>query len=119
MISFELARELKKAGFHPSTSPYAVYCLNEDLRIRREQALHMWYGSKTKEGVPLELEQEAVFAPSLSELVIACGKPLQLSCDEAGHWQARKTVFHELVADGETAEEALARLWLLLENETS
>ena len=58
-------------------------------------------------------------APSLSELVIACGKPLQLSCDEAGHWQARKTVFDELVADGETAEEALGRLWLLLENETS
>jgi integrase/recombinase XerD len=26
--------------------------------------------------VPFELEQEAVFAPSLSELVIACGKPL-------------------------------------------
>src|SRR6516165_12165896 len=92
MIAFELARELKNAGFHPSTSPYAVYCLNEDLRIRREQALHMWYGSKIKEGVPLELEKEAVFAPSLSELVIACGKPLQLSCDEAGHWQARKTV---------------------------
>ena len=119
MISFELARELKNAGFHPSTSPYAVYCLNEDLRIRREQALHMWYGSKIKEGVPLELEKEAVFAPSLSELVIACGKPLQLSCDEAGHWQARKTIFDELVADGETAEEALGRLWLLLENETS
>ena len=79
----------------------------------------MWYGSKIKEGLPLELEKEAVFAPSLSELVIACGKPLQLSCDEAGHWQARKTVFDELVADGETAEEALGRLWLLLENETS
>jgi hypothetical protein len=60
-----------------------------------------------------------VFAPSLSELVIACGKPLQLSCDEAGHWQARKAVFDELVAEGETAEEALGRLWLLLENETS
>jgi hypothetical protein len=72
------------------------------------------YGSKSKDGVPqvpLELEQEAVFAPSLAELVIACGKPLQLSCDEAGHWQASKTVFDELVADGETAEEALGRLW--------
>ena len=79
----------------------------------------MWYGSKTKEGVPLELEQEAVFAPSLSELLVACGKPLQLSCDEAGLWQARKTVFDELVADCETAEEALGRLWLLLENQTS
>jgi hypothetical protein len=119
MISFELARELKAARFQPSTSPYAVYCLNEDLRIRREQALQMWYGSKTKEGIPLELEREAVFAPSLSELVVACGKPLQLSCDETGRWQACATTIHERVADGETAEEALGRLWLLLEKTTS
>jgi hypothetical protein len=118
MISFKLARELKTAGFQPSASPCAVYCLNEDLRIRREHALHMWYGSKTREGVPLELEQDLVFAPSLSELVIACGKPLQLICDEAGHWQARKTASGGPVADGETAEEALGRLWLLLEETT-
>ena len=76
MISFELAQELKTAGFPPGTSPNAVYCLNDQLRIRRKHALHMWYGSKAKEGVPVDLEQEAVFAPSLSELVIACGRPL-------------------------------------------
>jgi hypothetical protein len=29
-------------------------------------------------GVPVDLEQEAVFAPSLSEVVIACGRPLLL-----------------------------------------
>src|ERR1700750_718204 len=103
MISFQLAREMKAAGFHQSSSPSAIYCLNEDLRIRREHALQMWYGSKTKEGLALELEQEAVFAPSLSDLVIACGKPLQLTGDEAGHWQARKTVNDGPVGDGETA----------------
>jgi hypothetical protein len=118
MISFKLARELKLAGFHPSASPSAVYCLNEDLRIRRENALQMWYGSKTKEGLPLELEQDTVFAPSLSDLVIACGKPLQLTCDEDSHWQARKTASDGLVTEGETAEEALGRLWLLLEDTT-
>src|ERR1700748_1965996 len=118
MISFKLARELKLAGFHPSASPSAVYCLNEDLRIRRENALQMWYGSKTKEGLPLELEQDTVFAPSLSDLVIACGKPLQLTCDEAGHWQARKTVTEGPVGDGERAGEALGHLWLLLMDST-
>jgi hypothetical protein len=118
MISFKLSRELKAAGFHQSSSPSAVYCLNEDLRIRREHALEMWYGSRAKEGLALELEQDAVFAPSLSDLVIACGKPLQLTCDEASHWQARRTAKDGLVGDGETAEEALAHLWLLLMDST-
>jgi hypothetical protein len=114
MISFELAQELKAAGFPPGTSPNAVYCLNDQLRIRRKHALHMWYGSKAKEGVPLELEEEAVYAPTLAELVIACGKPLQLACDDSGNWQARKPSRAEFVASGDTAEAALGRLWLLL-----
>jgi hypothetical protein len=88
MLSFELAQELKAAGFPQSTSPHAVYSLNDHLRIRREHAVQMWYGNKTKIGTPLELEEEAVFTPNLTELVVACGKPLDLACDKAGHWKA-------------------------------
>jgi hypothetical protein len=84
MISFELAQELKSAGFTQSTLPYAIYALNEHLRIRREHALQMWYGSKAKEGVALQLNEEAVYVPTLSDLVTACGKPLQLICDGGG-----------------------------------
>jgi hypothetical protein len=116
MLSFELARELKAAGFPQSTSPHAVYSLNDQLRIRREHALQMWYGSKTKAGVPLELEEEAVYSPNLTALVIACGKPLELACDEAGNWKASKPTSTELIEGGETAEEALGRLWLLLQD---
>jgi hypothetical protein len=112
MIPFLLSRELKSAGFTQSASPDAVYALSEHLRIRRENALQMWYGSKAKEGVPLRLEEDAVFVPTLSDLVIACGKPLQLACDEGGNWQACTSADAQSVGAGETPEEALGRLWL-------
>jgi hypothetical protein len=76
-LPFELARELRSAGFTQSPSADAVYALSEHLRIRREHALQMWYGSKRKAGLPLQLEEEAVYTPTLSDL--ACGKPLQLA----------------------------------------
>ncbi len=75
----------------------------------------MWYGSKSKAGVPLQLEEEAVYTPTLSDLVIACGKPLHLTCDEAGVWRAAKSPDEERVVGCETAEEALGRLWLLIQ----
>jgi hypothetical protein len=119
MIPFALALELKSAGFTQSTLPNAVYALTEHLRIRREHTSLMWYGSKRKAGLPLQLEEEAVFAPTLSELTTACGKPLQLGCDEGGNWKASgRTPDRELVGEGETAEEALARLWLLIQGST-
>jgi hypothetical protein len=116
MLPFELARELKSAGFTQSTELDAVYALSEHLRIRRRDALQMWYGSKRKAGLAVELEQEALYTPTLSELVTACGKPLQLACDESGKWQASGLISdRQFVADGETADESLARLWLLMQ----
>ena len=118
MISFALAQELKNAGFTQSTNLNAVYFLNEHLKIRREDALRMWYGDKSKEGLALDLEREVVFSPTLSELIIGCGKPFYLSCDEAGPWHASKGPDSDERASGETAAEAVARLWLLLEEKT-
>jgi hypothetical protein len=118
MISFELAQELKSAGFSQSTAPYAIYALTDHLRVRREHALQMWYGSRAKEGVALQLNEEAVYAPTLSELAIACGKPLQLGCDESGNWKASRPLDERLIGEGETAEEALGRLWLKMAQST-
>jgi hypothetical protein len=119
MLPFELARELKLAGFTQSAELDAVYALTEHLRIRRRDALQMWYGSKRKSGLAVELEQEAVYAPTLSELVTACGKPLRLACDEAGKWQAWGLISdRQFAADGETADESLARLWLIMQQST-
>jgi hypothetical protein len=118
-LPLELARELKSFGFTQSPSADVVYALSEHLRISRKDALQMWYGSKRKAGLPLELEEEAVFTPTLSDLATACGKPLQLACDEAGNWKASAPIpDRQLVGEGESAEEALARLWLLLQQAT-
>jgi hypothetical protein len=118
-LPFELAQELKSAGFSQSTSAEAIFALTEHLRMRREHALQMWYGSKRKAGLAVDLEEEAVFTPTLSELVTACGKPLQLGCDEAGNWKATAPApDRQLVGEGETAEEALARLWILMQRAT-
>jgi hypothetical protein len=43
MISFALAQKLKNAGFIPKTNDNAVYFINDHLKIRREDALRMWY----------------------------------------------------------------------------
>jgi hypothetical protein len=118
-LPFELAQALKSAGFSQSTSADAVFALTEHLRMRREHVLQMWYGSKTKAGLPVKLEEEAVYTPTLSELVTACAKPLQLRCDEGGDWKATAAIAgRQLVGEGETAEEALARLWILMQRAT-
>jgi hypothetical protein len=115
MVPFALAQELKSAGFTQSESSYAVYALSDHLCIRREHALLMWYGSKRKAGLPLQLEEEAVHIPTLSDLVIACGNPLQLVCDEVGNWRASApTPDGQLDGEGET----LGRLWLLMRRST-
>jgi hypothetical protein len=119
MVPFALARELKLAGFTQSASSEAIYALTEDLRIRREHAFHIWYGSRNKAGLSVQLEDEAVYVPTLAELLIACGKPLQLVCEEGGDWQASAaSPAGRLVGEGETAEEALGRLWLQMRRST-
>ncbi len=119
MVPFALAQELKLAGFTQSAASEAVYALTDHLRIRRENAVQMWYGSKNKVGLPLQLEDEAVYTPTLSDLLIACGNPLQLVCEEAGNWQASTALpIGRLVGEGETAEEALGRLWLQMQRST-
>ncbi len=117
MISFATAQELQRAGLAPNTSGNAVYFLNDHLKIRREDALRMWYGSKTKAGLELDLSKEVVYSPTLEELVEACGLPFILSCDEAGHWYAAKpNAEGEVKESGETAAEAVACLWLRLQS---
>jgi hypothetical protein len=75
MISFALAQELKNAGFSPSKNTNAVYFINDHLKIRREDALRMWYGDKSRIGLDLDLSKEVVYSPTLTELIGACGVP--------------------------------------------
>ena len=114
MISFALARELKNAGFVPKTNANAVYFINDHLKIRREDALRMWYGDKSRVGMELDLSKEVVYSPTLTELIEACGAPFYLSCTDS-HWLAANTANGEGGQIGEAPAEAVARLWLLLE----
>ena len=116
MISFALAQELKNAGFNPSKTSNAVYFINDHLKIRREDALRMWYGDKLRVGMDLDLSKEVVYSPTLTELITACGAPFYLSCTDTGHWRAANTPSGEGGRTGETPAEAVARLWLLLES---
>jgi hypothetical protein len=59
MISFALAQELKNAGFNPNKNANAVYFINDHLKIRREDALRMWYGDKARVGMDLDLSKES------------------------------------------------------------
>jgi hypothetical protein len=117
LISFALARQLKDAGLTQRTNSNSVYFINDHLKIRREDALRMWYGDKSKAGLDLDLSKEVVYSPTLTELIEACGAPFYLSCTETGHWRAANTVNAEAGRTGEveTPAEAVARLWLLLE----
>jgi hypothetical protein len=114
MMSFALARELKNAGFSPKTNRNAVYFINDHLKIRREDALRMWYGDKSKAGLDLDLSKEVVYSPTLTELIEACGMPFYLSCDADGQWYAANSTKPELRQSGETPAGAVARLWLVL-----
>jgi hypothetical protein len=114
MMSFALARELKNAGFVPKTNINAVYFINDHLKIRREDALRMWYGDKSKAGLELDLSKEVVYSPTLTELIEACGAPFHLSCDADGQWYAANSTKPELRQSGETPAGAVARLWLVL-----
>jgi hypothetical protein len=117
MISFALAQKLKNAGFIPKTNSNAVYFINDHLKIRREDAFRMWYGDKSRVGLDLDLSKEVVYSPTLTELIEACGAPFYLSCTDTGHWLAANAANGEggQTSEGETAAEAVARLWLLLE----
>jgi hypothetical protein len=115
MISFALAQEQRDAGFSPSKNSNAVYFINDHLKIRREDALRMWYGDKSRVGLDLDLSKEVVYSPTLTELIEACSVPFYLSCTDTGHWLAANTGTGEGGQTGETPVEAVARLWLLLE----
>jgi hypothetical protein len=117
MISFALAQELKNAGFVPKTNGNAVYFSNDHLKIRREDALRMCYGDKSRVGLDLDLSKEVIYSPTLTELREACGAPFYLSRTDTGHWLAGNTANGEggQTRKGETPAEAVARLWLLLE----
>ena len=118
MISFALAQELKNAGFTDNKNGNAEYFINEHLKVRREDALRVWYSDKAKEGWDFDPAKELVYCPMIEELIEGCGLPFYLSCDAAGHWYAKNSP-DGVDGDsgyGESPSDATARLWLVLQS---
>lgn len=96
MIDYELAKKLKDAGF-----PQKMRVGENGLETEPND------GRISNEG------GDWIYLPSLSELIEACGDGYFTLQSGQGLWQAGKTLNPEW-SEGQTPEEAVARLWLAL-----
>lgn len=91
-MNYELAKQLKEAGF-----PQVGYPIKKGEFI----CVTPWTVNE-------------FYCPTLSELIEACGnKNFRLLADHKGKWSAYSYI-DAIGAEGDTAEEAVALLWLKL-----
>ncbi len=111
----ELAKELKAAGF-----PVKIYELGH--RFYPNENAAGWPEATQIQGVtvtPYELENHlqdikaGYYCPTLSDLIAACGGRFSRLFVMKGIWFAESDR-PELVAMGDSPEEAVGRLWLAL-----
>lgn len=103
MISYELAKKLKDAGF-PQTVPYTSH------------------NFKTSDQNKIGGTYEACVVPTLSELIEACGDRFHCLIHELNggidsnreFWSAGYNEYAKDWQTGQTPEEAVAMLWLKL-----
>ncbi len=99
MLSFELAKKLKDAGF--PMNPHRRWDLS-DFYFNPES------GDERN-------EREKVWIPTLSELIEACGDKFSLLAKGEDGWGALGgTITVARYNDSKTPEEAVANLWLAL-----
>lgn len=99
-MNYELAKELKDAGF-PQEEEFGTFI--PDPNCTRGDCGHN--------------EKCAVYEPTLSELIQACEQEfegLQQGVLKPIRWYAKSTRNEDEILEGETPDEAVARLWLAL-----
>ena len=98
MLSYKLAKQLKKAGFYQNTGQH----FGED-----------------KELCFVKDYKNCTACPNLSELIEACrGNFMQLAkgnCPIDNKWTAQGYPIETMFAGGNTPEEAVAKLWLRIQ----
>jgi hypothetical protein len=111
----ELARQLKMAGF-----PVVRY--QSGHKFYPNEAAARWSEAARAHGVTInryELNDHAkdiesgYYCPNLSDLIGACGDKFARLFVMKSEWFAESDA-PEMVATGDTPEEAVAKLWLLL-----
>jgi len=105
MIDYKLAKQLKEAGFP-----------QEDWEWLKD-----WENKDTGHYNTWE-QYSAGFIPTLSELIEACGKDFwELSQWEKDNWQVMSNINPSknggIITTGKSPEEAVAKLWLKLNEE--
>jgi hypothetical protein len=117
-VNYELAKKLKDAGFPQKTE---FFYIDGSLVSERKET---WLTIENEWGRCRELEEvECVAAPTLSELIEACG-------DRIKRLEKKRTLWHAVEADeccddpqdqfgychtsGTTPEEAVGNLWIAL-----
>ena len=119
-MNYELAKELKDAGFLQRKWRYAMHYIPE----KNSNGEQMIVAYQDYEGSGNDL----VYIPTTSELIEACGSIILWRCEEryGNHWHAKvaerddmreckivdATTFAEI--SGDTPGESVARLWLKL-----
>ncbi len=104
-ISYELAKQLKDAGWSQS-DPYGEYTFIDNSNVERFSD-------------ELKLELNPCKIPTLSELIEACGGKCDFTLYRRGSiwtacWISKETGITQDSAEGLTPEEAVAKLWLEL-----
>lgn len=114
-MTYELAKQLKDAGFHQDygNNEARNICQHRTPQSRDEECYHI-LNSETC---------EICYCPTLSELIEACGegfRNLQRSVIDERLWLCNydngnaEDTYESWEAEGTTPEEAVARLWLAL-----
>lgn len=110
-ISYELAKELKDAGFPQGKSAkiyYIVDCPLPNGRMKPQEC---------EQGADLSVVNVSEFCdiPTLSELIEACGEEfhciLKRGEEEGDKWEARSL---NTRVNANTPEEAVAQLWIAI-----
>lgn len=124
-MTYELAKELKEAGF-PMTAKPRTREIELSLKLDRrfvEDPAHPLPPSPTKSGNSWQQDyeayvQHAICFPTLSELIEACGdkfREVKKHLSKGGFWTASTArQAGGLCERGTNPEEAVARLWLAL-----
>jgi hypothetical protein len=113
-LSYELAKELKDAGFFQSGDGYALVLTpgTEDLE-EDEQTMRRIPWEEYVYRAP-QLNHSGIYEPTLSELIEACEKPIQLIIMDDGGATAMHLIGRGLACTAVSPLEAVARLWLAL-----
>jgi hypothetical protein len=98
MISYDLAKQLKDAGFPQN--------LDGNRQLNGQPMRHHSHGSAR------DCDEGCVYVPTLEELVEACNTTFSIYIE--GHGADATEAGSEITGSGDTPTEAVAKLWLAL-----